>query len=150
VLGRWIPWLAGRLSCNNHLKRLDRHRERQVQRVKRYLRNVPLPQPRPRGKRVSAHKYYGGPFIRPLSGNPSCSAWQAICPILFPNCNTVSVTTEGQHKLYFFSQDVAGNQETQESVTFGIDLTPPNTMIATATPRWACRSRSTRQKASAE
>jgi len=54
--------LTGRVHCHNHLKYLDRHRERQLQRVKRYLKKLPLPQPRPPRKKTDAHKYYGKPF----------------------------------------------------------------------------------------
>jgi hypothetical protein len=54
--------LAGRLYCHNHLKLLDRHRERQLQRVHRYLQNLSLPQARPGRKRTDARKYYGRPY----------------------------------------------------------------------------------------
>jgi hypothetical protein len=54
--------LTGQACCNNQLKRLDRHRERQIQRVKRYLQTVPLPSPRWVRKGTEAHKYYGKPF----------------------------------------------------------------------------------------
>jgi hypothetical protein len=54
--------LTGGVYCHNQLKRLDRHRERQVQRVKRYLQCLSLPRPRPARKKTDAHKYYGHPF----------------------------------------------------------------------------------------
>jgi hypothetical protein len=54
--------LAGRTICRNHLKVLDRHRERQIQRLRRHLKNFHLPQPRPARHKTDAHKYYGRPF----------------------------------------------------------------------------------------
>ena len=54
--------LLGRLICRNHLKVLDRHRERQIQRIKRALSRMVLPAARPRKTATAAHKYYGRPF----------------------------------------------------------------------------------------
>jgi parallel beta-helix repeat protein len=40
-----------------------------------------------------------------------------------------TVTINGQHIVLFYSYDSAGNQETEKSITFNIDQTPPTTTI---------------------
>lgn len=54
--------LDGRSIIRNHLKVLDRHRERQVQRVSRAVSKLQLATPRKRRKITDAHKYYGRPY----------------------------------------------------------------------------------------
>jgi hypothetical protein len=54
--------LDGRSVFRNHLKVLDRHRERQVKRVSRCISQLPVPSARKRRKSADAHKYYGRPF----------------------------------------------------------------------------------------
>jgi hypothetical protein len=54
--------LDGRPVIRNHLKVLDRHRERQVKRVSRALDKLKLPAPVKRRNATDAHKYYGRPF----------------------------------------------------------------------------------------
>lgn len=63
-----MSWAAGFRGLDglsvfrNHLKVLDRHRERQVRRVSRGISKLPLPTPRKGRKSADAHKYYGRPF----------------------------------------------------------------------------------------
>lgn len=63
-----MSWAAGfrgldrRTILRNGLKVLDRHRERQIRRVGRFLRTVTLSQPQKRSKAVESHAYYGRPF----------------------------------------------------------------------------------------
>ena len=54
--------LDGRSIFRNHLKVLDRHRERQVKRVSRAISKLQLPSPQKNRKTADAHKYYGRPF----------------------------------------------------------------------------------------
>ncbi len=51
--------LTAQKVCKNQLQHLDRHRERQLQRAKRYLRLIPLPQTASSSKKTDVHKYYG-------------------------------------------------------------------------------------------
>jgi hypothetical protein len=65
---RPMCWAAGfrgltaQKLCQNQLKRLDRHRERQLQRTKRYLRKIHLSQTASSRKKTDVHKYYGRPY----------------------------------------------------------------------------------------
>jgi hypothetical protein len=54
--------LTGQKIVRHHLKRLDRHRERQLKRVRRELATMRLPDPLPRRRKTKARKYYGRPY----------------------------------------------------------------------------------------
>jgi len=54
--------LDGRTILRGGLKLLDRHRERQIKRVARFLQTVTLLPPKKRRKAVDSHSYYGRPF----------------------------------------------------------------------------------------
>jgi len=61
---RGFKGLVGKKLISGALKALDRHRERQIRRVKRRLSQLPQPPDpgRKRRKRGGAHRYYGHPF----------------------------------------------------------------------------------------
>jgi hypothetical protein len=47
---------------------------------------------------------------------------------------TAQITTEGQHEILFYAQDVAGNWEPARQVQLALDLTPPTVALIPARP----------------
>ncbi|MHB8585832.1 MAG: hypothetical protein ACYDDF_08360 [Thermoplasmatota archaeon] len=65
---------------------------------------------------------------------------QADCPMLKTASACEAFVTQGQRTVYYYSVDIAKNQEPTRSITFGIDVNPPQVSLLLAGGATAVRS----------